>query len=221
MTGTAKVKPAKNNQEWARNTEARLGAAENPTSTRVGDWVFSTQPGTGNLLASHIDGGSVVLAGKPSALSSPDDVQVATFPAITVQRTFDQVEANGSAHLVLWDTLVLAGGGFTFSPTGSEIVVPVDGHYLCSYYLAFKNATALEVSGVFYAGGLSKMARSRPNSDYSALASLTLTKVLPLQAGTIITAAAYMAGSGTFAFGASTADPQAHTTLSLVRLPIG
>lgn len=45
------------NAEWARQVERRLKALENPRSIRMGNWMISVSPITGNLIADHIPTG--------------------------------------------------------------------------------------------------------------------------------------------------------------------
>lgn len=220
MTGTAKVKPPKNNAEWARNVEKRQDQTEHPTSTRSGDWVLSTQADTGNLLASHVEGGSVVLAEKPASADSPDEVARTDFPYIKVERQQNQAEARGSSHLVQWDTLAYQSSDFGFSPTATDIVIPVDGVYDCNFSLIFKNQSNVTNKAIFLIDGVVKMAQEMFWSN-SVYCNFYLSEKFSLSAGTIVSAAAFVSGSGTFDFGASAADPTVFTSMSLVRLPVG
>ncbi|WP_156119414.1 hypothetical protein [Corynebacterium humireducens] len=43
--------------EWARRVEKRLTALENPRSIRMGNWMVSVSPVTGDLVADHIPTG--------------------------------------------------------------------------------------------------------------------------------------------------------------------
>ncbi|MFD3426142.1 hypothetical protein [Nocardia fluminea] len=221
MTGTAKVKPPKNNAEWARNVDKRQGQAENPTSVRVGAWVLSAQPDSENLLASHVDGGSVVLAAKPASADSPDDVARTDFPYIKVERQQNQAEARGSSHLVQWDTVAYQSSDFGFTPTATDISIPVDGVYDCNFSLIFKNQSNVTNKAIFLIDGVVKMADERFWSNGAAFNNFYLSEKFSLSAGTIVSAAAFVSGSGTFDFGASAADPTVFTSLSLVRLPVG
>lgn len=220
MTGTAKVKPAKNNAEQVRNMVRRTEQLENPTSTRMGDWVISTQPDTGNLLASHVDGGSVVLAAKPASAESPDDVARTDFPYIKVERQQNQAEARGSSHLVDWDTVAYQSSDFGFTPTATDISIPVDGVYDCTLNLIFKNQSNVTNKAIFLIDGVVKMAQEQFWSN-SVYCNFYLREPFSLSAGTIVSAAAFVSGSGTFDFGASGADPTVFTSMSLVRLPVG
>jgi len=45
------------NAEWARDVEKRLAALENPRSIRMGNWVISVSPISGDLVTDHIPTG--------------------------------------------------------------------------------------------------------------------------------------------------------------------
>lgn len=222
MSGTAKVKPPKNNAEWARNTEKRLNQTENPTSTRVGNWVLSTHPDTGALIASNVNGGSVVLAEQPKPSDDADQVSGTTFPHIKVERQLNQVGNRGTTSLILWDTVVsqTKDDKWGFAPTGSDIVVPEDGTYLCTLHVAFKNASDVRNIGMFMIDGVIRMAQEYNPSD-AWFQAMYMVDTFPLIARSVITAGAYVEGSGTFDVGVSTATTHAFTSLSLTRIPVG
>lgn len=46
-----------NDAEWARTIEKRLAALENPRSIRLGNWMVSVSPISGDLIADHIPTG--------------------------------------------------------------------------------------------------------------------------------------------------------------------
>jgi hypothetical protein len=221
MSGTAKVKPPRNNEEWARNTEKRLGAGENQTAVRVAGWTFAEQEDTGNLIVSHVDGGSVVLAVKPDAGDEPDEVQdTDDQPYIKVERQQNQAEARGAAHLVEWDTLVQQTGGWGFTPTATDLVIPRDGVYAINYSLHYLNSSSAVNKAIFLIDGVVRDAHEQ-DFEQAAYVNLYISNTYPLSAGQIISAAAFTAGSGTFDFGYSGADPTVFTSLSLTRLPVG
>lgn len=220
MSGTAKVKPPRNNEEWARNTQKQLGALENSTAVRVGAWTLSTQEGTENLLASHVDGGSIILGAKPAASEEPDEVQETDYqPYIKVERQQNQAEARGTAHLVEWDTLVQQTGGWGFTPTATDLVIPRDGVYDIKYSLHYLNTSSAVNKAIFLIDGVVRDAHEQ-DFEQAAYVNLYISNTYPLTAGNIISAAAYTAGSGTFDFGHSGADPTVFTSLSLTRLPV-
>lgn len=143
MSGTANVKPPKNDQEWARNTERRLTQAEHPLSARAGNWVFSTNPDTGDLIASNVNGGSVIIAKEPvpSEDANPDVITAASYQ-VTVTRTALQAIAAGG-NTVIWDgVLTEIGEGWGTGPGATTVTAPVSGVYRMSSMLQW------EVGGV-------------------------------------------------------------------------
>lgn len=221
MTGTAKVKPPRNNEEWSRNTEKRLNEAENPTAIRAGEWTLSTDAETGNLIASHVGGGSVILAGKPDASDEPDEVtDTDDQPHIKVERQANQAESRGSAHLIQWDTVAYATGDWGFTPVASDIIVPQDGVYLVTFTLAFLNSSDVVNKAIFMVDSVVRDAQE-VNYEVNVFNNFYLCNTFNLTAGQLISAAAYVSGSGTFDFGASGADTTVFTSLSLTRLPVG
>ncbi|MFG3617482.1 hypothetical protein [Nocardia sp. NPDC047654] len=129
MSGTANVKPPKNDAEWARNTERRLAQTEHPSSARVGNWVLSTHPDTGDLIASNVNGGSLILAEQPEPSDTPDTV---TSPAcaVVVGRSSLQSIPSGGAYIDWDSTLAEVGGEWgAGSGTVSELTVPQSGLY--------------------------------------------------------------------------------------------
>lgn len=216
MSGTAKTKPPKNDQEWARNTQKRLEAVENPTSTRVGEWVLSTDPESGNLIASHVDGGSVVLAVKPAASQNPDDIVDSTVPYIKVERQANQSEARGTTALVKWDTVVSQTSDWGFFPPGTDIDIPVNGVYEIKYHLAFLNSSSVTNKAVLLVNAVVVGAQEFIMGA-AAYNSMYITDTFQLNAGDIISCGAFVSGSGTMDFGSSGADPTVHTSL-VIRL---
>lgn len=56
---------------WARDVERRLRQLETPRSVRMGPWMISVSPISGDLVADHIPSGSreVIAAAKPETRS--------------------------------------------------------------------------------------------------------------------------------------------------------
>lgn len=214
MSGTANVKPPKNDQEWARNTQKRIEQVENPTATRVGEWVLSTHADTGNLIASHVDGGSVVLAIKPAASQSPDEVADNTVPYIKLERQQNQQENRGSVALVQWDTVASQTRDWGFSAPGTDIDIPVNGVYEIKYHLAFLNASSVVNKAVLMVNAVVVGTQEYDPSD-AWWCSFYLCDTFTLNSGDIISCGAYVSGSGTFDFGSSGVDPSVHTSLSI------
>lgn len=220
MTGTAKVKPPKTNAEWARNTQKRLDQVEHPASARMGAWVLSTDPDTGDLIASNVNGGAVTLANPPVAGEDADTVTSSGLPYIKVERQTNQSAPRGTTALVIWDTITSQTPEWGFTANSTDIAVPQDGVYLCAYHLAFLNPSAEVNKGVFLLDGIVKMSQEY-NPDTSWYQSFYMTETFSLNAGSIISCGAFVPGGGTFDFGASGADTSVFTSLSLTRLPIG
>lgn len=218
MTGTVSTKPAKNNAEWARNTEKRLNAAENPTAVRAGDWVLSTDTDNGNLIAGYANGGSVIVATAPNAADNPDQVTGNVQPFIKVERQANQSGTRGTTSLVLWDSLAFQTDGWGFVPTATDIVVPKSGVYTIKYHLAFLNASSALNKGVLLIDAVVRMAQERPGGG--SYVSHYMAEDFALNAGSIISCGAYVDGSGTFDFGSSGADTSVHTSLSLLKLEV-
>lgn len=219
MTGTAKVKPPKNNAEWARNTEKRLNSAEHPTSVRIGAWTLSTHPDTGALIASNVNGGSLVLAGAPEPSDDADAVATQGQPFLRLERQQNQQGNRGVTVLVLWDTVAYQTEEWGFTPTASDIAIPEDGVYRCAYHLAFLNSSNVTNKAMFFIDGVVKMAQEfLPNSAHWQ--SMYMSEDFPLNAGQIISAGAFVSGSGTMDFGYSGTDTSVYTSLSLLKLPV-
>jgi hypothetical protein len=220
VSGTAKVKTPKNDQEWARGVQQRQDQAENPTTARAGSWVLAENE-AGDLQASHVDGGAVVLAKKPESADDPDAVASTEFPCIKVERQANQAEARGSSHLVQWDTVAYASDEFSFTPVATDIVIPTAGVYQCQFSLIFLNQSAVTNKAIFLIDGVVRMAQEQFWSGGATYCNFYLSGLFPLNAGTVVSAAAFVSGSGTFDFGSSGADPTVCTSMSLVRLPVG
>jgi hypothetical protein len=214
-------KPPRNNMEWARRTEKRLNEHDNATAVRIGEWTLSTQEGTGNLIAGHVDGGSVILAVKPAASEEPDEVtDTDDQPHLKLERQAVQSESRGAAHLVQWDTVAYATGDWGFTPVATDIVIPQDGVYLIIYNLVFLNSSDVVNKAILMIDGVVREA-TEANYEVNVYNTFYISNTYALTAGQLISAAAYVAGSGTFDFGPSGADPTVFTSLSLTRQAVG
>lgn len=220
MTGTAKVKPPKNNAEWARNTQKRLDQVEHPASARIGSWVLSTDPETGDLIASNVNGGAVTLANPPVGGEDADTVTSSGLPYIKVERQTVQSDSRGVVIPVIWDTITAMTPEWGFTANSTDVAVPQDGTYLVCYHLAFYNPSNVVNKAVLSLDGIAKMAQEADPSD-SWYCSFYMTETFDLNAGSVIQCGAYVSGSGTMDFGPSSADTSVFTSLSLTRLPIG
>lgn len=221
MTGTAIVKPAKNDAELARNMDARLNQAEHPLSTRMGDWVLSTQADSGNLLASHVDGGSVILAVKPKSADEPDAVAGTDTVYMKVERQANQSGPRGSTVLTQWDTVTFQTPEWGFTPPGADIVIPVDGVYTIHYNLHFLNNSTVINKAILIVGGTVRQTAQNNGANGALYPHFSISDTFSLSAGTVVRGGAYTSGSGTMDFGYSDDDPTVFTNMSLYRLPIG
>lgn len=220
MTGTAKVKPPKNNAEWARNTQKRLDQVEHPASARIGAWVLSTDPDSGDLIASNVNGGAVTLANPPVAGEDADTVTSSGLPYIKVERQTNQSGSRGTPVDVIWDTITAQTPEWGFTANSSAVAIPQDGTYLVCYHLAFLNSSNVVNKAILTLDGVAKMAQEVNPAD-AWFCSFYMSDTFDLNAGSIVTCQAYVPGSGTMDFGASSADTSVFTSLSLTRLPIG
>lgn len=214
-----KTKPAKNNAEWARNTQKELEANDHSTAVRVGDWTVSTQTDTGNLIASNINGGSIILAVKPAASDNADEVAGTGQAFIKVERQATQNEPRGTTALVEWDSVAYQTPGWGFAPTATDIVVPEDGVYTIKFHLAFTNSSAIIGKGVVLIDAVVKMSQEF-DPDTAWYQSMYMVEDYPLNAGNLISCGAFVSGGGTFDFGASSADPAVFTSLSILKLAV-
>lgn len=216
MSGTARVKPPRNDAEWARNTQKRLDQVENPASTRVGQWVLSTEADTGNLLASFVNGGSVVLAKAPEPGGNPDDVTgTEPFPSLKLKRTANQEIDNNTTVNVSWDTLDRNVGGWNATALPVEtITVPEAGLYLVIFKLVFTASNAKFNKGVIQVNGTPVSSLEiNPQSDNGYYQSYYLTEVLDLQTQDQILCSAFSVEGDTF--GTSGLYAQNITTLTM------
>lgn len=217
MTGTAKVKPPKNDEEWARNTQKRIEQVEHPSSARIGAWVLSTDPESGNLIASNVNGGAVVLANQPEGEGDADSVD-RTGSALKVERRTPQ---SGSGYVqVAWDTVAYTTDDWSVVEGSTEVVVPSDGLWLITYHLqGISDSGSTHKARVNIDGTPVMTTRQAP---YTAIEpSLYMAETFPLSAGQGISAFSWMVGGASHSFGSSSADPSVCTAMTVTRIPIG
>lgn len=184
MSGTPRVKPPRNNAEWARNTEKRQSAVEHPTSQRVGRWVLSEHPETGALIASHVNGGSTVLAlpPAPSDDAGADDV-VQNEAVLSLTKLALQAINNGPT-VVTWDGVLTDVGNWTSGVvTGgvTTVAVPISGDYLLTTTLLFPSAGNTAQVGI-QVNGITSIVGIKADSSGSSM-SVEAVGVMPLLAG--------------------------------------
>ncbi|WP_157181994.1 hypothetical protein [Nocardia testacea] len=217
MTGTAKVKPPKNNAEWARNTEKRLNSAEHPTSMRVGAWTISTHPDTGALIASNVNGGSLILAEPPAPSDTADPDAITTDVAqVTMTRTALQAIPAGGA-LVQWDGSLSEIGQWTSGGSGTQVVeaitVPISGVYQLSSTVHWEVGSIAATIGI-RVDGVTVIAGRYVESSGIVWPSSIAVGELPLEAGSSISVIALPGAARNI--GASTlGTPAIPSTLSL------
>ncbi|MBF6277082.1 hypothetical protein [Nocardia nova] len=151
MSGTHEpVRQPKTDAEWARDQQRRTEGLENPTSQRIGPWVLSAST-EGHLIASHVEGGSVILARKPEDVENdPDQIRDDTIPAVSVTRAANQTIPSGGTA-VIWDgTRFEVGGSFTGGKSSFDAVtVPVSGIYRASATVHFRDGSGYWLLALF------------------------------------------------------------------------
>ncbi|BCK58418.1 hypothetical protein [Nocardia wallacei] len=161
MSGTAEpVRPPRSDAELARDLVRRTESLENPTSQRVGAWVFSTS-NDGHLIASHMDGGSVIIARRPNTgENDPDAIVDSRAPSLSATRTALQGIAAGGSVVRFDGVEVEEGGDWTSGQQLFDAVqVPVSGAYRvsgCVHVASHASNTpigvGIRVDGAFRAG---------------------------------------------------------------------
>lgn len=219
MSGTSNVKPPKNDAEFARNVDRRINQVENPVSQRVGDWVLSTNPNTGDLLASHVDGGSTVLSRRPISSQNPDEISDVELPNLKVRRVNQQGLSGGSTVTVEWDTIDTNIGGWGLS--NQELVpvvqIPRDGLYLIIYKLTWvASSNQVRKATLLIDGTVRDTLEFDPDTSWYQTQYIPATYAL--NAGQLISTTAYSSGIPTAYFGPSGADPDSFTSLSITCL---
>lgn len=184
MSGTAEpVRPPTTDAEWARDTDTRLKSLENPTSQRIGPWVLSAST-DGHLIASYVDGGSVILARKPEGGEvDPDAITDNLAPAVTVLlSSLHSIPANGENVRFDGNRLEVGGdwtGGRNLMDT---VAVPVSGVYMATGTVQFDTGSAF-LSAVIMVDGRTRIAGRVVDSSGGTWMSATATGQLQLTAG--------------------------------------
>lgn len=222
MTGTSRIKPPRSDAEFARNTTRRLESVENPESMRAGEWVLSTSE-DGSLIASNVNGGSVVLSGPPPPGEDPDRIVSDVLPELKVRRSTTQRVPGSTVGTVEWDAIDTMTGAWSVlaTDTFTEVYVPRDGLYLVIYKLSWSDSSEdirkamIEINGV-----VTDAHEIRPGSNRAFIMSHYLVNTYPLTSSQPIKALAWTAGSSLLnaPFGFSENDPNSFTSLSVVCL---
>ncbi|MCM6774966.1 hypothetical protein NDR87_26335 [Nocardia sp. CDC159] len=221
MTGTTEKKtPPRSDQEWARDIQQRVDNVEHPTSLRAGDWVLSTQEGTGSLIASHVDGGSVVLAKKPESTEDPDKVADSGLPFVKLVRNLLQSAAANTVTPISWNAVVHQTGDWNITAPASTIIIPTDGIYLVLFRLMWETNGQTTTKAIVTVDGTAVMTQEfNPHNTETWWQSEYTSDTFPFNAGQVLTCQAYSGGT-TRNFGPSSPDPNSVTSLSLIRLPV-
>lgn len=222
MTGTTEKKePPTNDAEWARDQQQRLDLLENPDALRCGAWVLSTQEGTGDLIASHVDGGSVKLATKPEQGSDPDEVVEPGMTFLKLVRNINQSAPSNVTTTIQWNAVVYQSAAWNIDTPLTEIIVPEDGIYLVLFRLMWESNNQQITKAILSVDGSPKMTQEfNPETGNLWYQSECISDTLPLNSGQVITCGAYPSGV-TRNFGPSGPDRESVTSLSLVKLPVG
>lgn len=220
MTGTADVKPPQNNAQWARNVEKRIGSVEHPTSTRIGAWVLSTDDNTGNLIASNVNGGSVILTEPPPGGVDPDAISTTGQPYIRCALVNGQAIGLGSLTNIVWDSVQVASSAWQFTAPGTDLVIPTSGVYqvILNVYsvttaaISSQTAIAINING-------SAFVLSEPAVTENRMAR-GCSDMLRLAAGDVITGQILITSGGGYTIGVSPRGPNAYTSICLKRLDV-
>lgn len=210
--------PHRSDADWARSVEERLEDGQTSPVVRMGDWVLSTDPDTGNLIASHIGGGGKTVAVVPPPGVDPDSVD-SGFPMVRLARQEPQSVGSKTNATVLWDTVEAQYGdwGLGGSDQVAAINIPEDGEYLVVYKLCWAaSATAkganLMIDGTIVASDNVNWSGTMSNTHY-------MSDTYSLTAGQAFSATGYNdAASTSFALGPDPISQYAYTTLTLQRI---
>lgn len=217
MSGTPKIKPPKNDAEWARGIQKRVEGVENPTSQRMGSWVISEDPTSGNLIASHVNGGSVTLAQAPNATDNPDVVSTG-LPYLIARRITAQSTSASTWTVIQFESVDSISGSWNASNAGfTSVRVPKDGLYAVWLKVEWTtNADRNRYGGIRVNGVITDLA---PN--YTSVVSPGHggpSNLIRFTAGDLVEGMAYQ-DYGTLNFGQSgQAGVTSFTTLALICL---
>lgn len=218
MTGTAEVKPPQTNAQWARNTDRRIQSVEHPTSSRVGPWVLSNDDNTGNLIASNINGGSVIIAEPPPGGVDPDAISTTGQPFLRVARVNPQSIPVTTLTNITWDSVQISVGGWQFIASGTDLVVPRAGLYevklniYSTVGISAQTAFAINING-------SAFTVREPGITETVMAA-GISDVLRLGAGDVLNGQMLITSGSGYSIGVSPRGPNAYTSMTVTRLPV-
>jgi hypothetical protein len=217
MSGTTDpVREPVDNAEWARAADQRISALENPASQRIGPWVLSASA-DGNLIASYVDGGSVVLAKKPvGGESDPDQIEDFVVPSISAV-LLGTCPLSAPGGVVTFDGVgAQAGGNWTGDQaTFNAILVPAPGIYTMHATVHFDDNPGYNTGCAIRVNGTSICASLILGYSSIAWGTVTCGRVYRLNAGDTVDLWAYMSNSN-FEVGRNQLwGPSAATSLDL------
>lgn len=220
MTGTAKVKPPRTDAEFARNTQRRIEQVEHPASSRIGNWVLSTDANTGDLIASNVNGGSVVIANEPED-GGDADVVASGWSHLKVSRQNPQPVTASNNEPILWDTVDTSTDDWAVASGSSTLVFPDSGIWLMTFNLRYGHSTGIAATGRIWLDGSPVVSgRHQPSSSISE-PTIMCSSTFSVAAGSELYCTAWLGGSANYNVGPSGNTPSDVTSLSLLRLPIG
>lgn len=135
MSGERARPAPRDDGELLRSVDRRLRNLERATAARAGRWVLSTSE-SGGLMASHADGGSVLLSSEPPASASPDELLTDTVPRLELVAPDTTSIPTGTVQPIEFATVQARQGAWRFdkginqSSGISQFQVPVPGWYL-------------------------------------------------------------------------------------------
>lgn len=218
MSGTTDpVREPSDNAEWARDTDARISALENPTSQRIGQWVLSTSS-EGNLIASHVEGGSVILAKKPTeGENDPDKIEDTVNPSVCATRTNPWTATPLGVSVRFDGTAVSEGGDWTAGKSDYDsVIIPISGTYFVEGTIHFQpGSSATLVACLLRINQAVPFAVGKVYGNSNTWMTAQAHAVHNFNAGDSIDLVAWSSGSGNITVGGNqTWTPIAPTTLS-------
>ncbi|ADD81135.1 gp30 [Rhodococcus phage ReqiPine5] len=219
MTGSPRPgTPLRSDADWARTVEERMDDLETGPATRVGDWVFSTDPDTGNLIASHVNGGGRQIAAVPPPGTDPEFIET-VMPILKLQCQTPTPMPNSYNRLVIpWDTVEIQIGSWGVG--GSEVMpsvtVPEDGVYRITFRPTFTGNDSPNKRAFVTIDGIDVMLGDQPGS--SGMVGPLVYDTFPLSAGQVIEASAAKDGLFTMGLGPNATSPDITTSMTIERI---
>ncbi|MEV5391921.1 hypothetical protein [Nocardia farcinica] len=214
MTGTTERKdPPRTNAEWARDMQRRQDLVEHPAALRAGEWVLSTGAG-GDLVGSHVAGGSVVIAPLPASGVDPESVTDAALPSITVTRTALQSIPAAGDQIVFDGVVSEVGEWRTSSSAITALQVPESGVYNMCATVWFNSGSAY-LHAVILIDGITRVGGRLYEGAGAAWPSVSAVGQLYLNAGQAVNLFAVASGAARSVGAAPVFTTAIPTSLSL------